>query len=243
MRVLGAAELLSLWERGTPRHALDRAALLAATALPGQPADAIADLPLGTVGASLLRLRAANFGARIDAHADCRHCGERLAFTLDVAELLQGAPPEDAADPTPPTVATTDIAGLRLRAPSLRDLAAVVDLAPEDAADALLVRCTLAGQPRTMDADMRARVEDALEALDPQADLAFTLNCVACGQGGTAQLDSAALLWDEITARVGALMHAVHRLAGAYGWSEAQILALPAVRRAHYLALVEESTS
>jgi hypothetical protein len=31
MRVLGAAELLSLWERGMSRHALDRAALLAAT--------------------------------------------------------------------------------------------------------------------------------------------------------------------------------------------------------------------
>ena len=30
MRVLCAAELLSLWERGAPRHALDRAALLVA---------------------------------------------------------------------------------------------------------------------------------------------------------------------------------------------------------------------
>ena len=36
---------------------------------------------------------------------------------------------------------------------------------------------------------------------------------------------------DEITARAGALMNEVHSLAGAYGWSETQILALPAVRR------------
>ncbi len=239
MRVLCAAELLSLWERGAPRHALDRAALLAAAALPGQAVDAIADLPLGTVGASLLRLRAANFGARMDAHADCRHCGERLAFTLDVAELLRGAPPEDAAT----TASTTEVAGLQLRAPSLRDLAAVVDLAPDEAADALLARCTLAGHAASLDAATRAQVEDALETLDPQADLAFTLDCVACGREDQAQLDTAALLWDEITARAGALLHEVHRLAGAYGWSEAQILALPAVRRAHYLALVEESTS
>lgn len=236
MRVLGAAELLSLWERGTPRHALDRAALLAATACPDRPADTVADLPLGAVGASLLRLRAANFGQRIAAHADCRHCGERLAFTLDVAELLHGAPPDDAADTTLPT---TTIAGLRVRAPSLRDLAAVVDLTPEDAADALLARCTLAGQAAALDGAARAQVDEALETLDPQADLAFTLNCVACGQQDTAQLDTAALLWDEIMARAGALMNEVHSLAGAYGWSEAQILALPAVRRAHYLALVE----
>ena len=90
-----------------------------------------------------------------------------------------------------------------------------------------------------MDGAARARIDEALETLDPQADLAFTLNCVACGRQDTAQLDTAALLWDEITARAGALMNEVHSLAGAYGWSEAQILALPAVRRAHYLALVE----
>jgi hypothetical protein len=61
---------------------------------------------------------------------------------------------------------------------------------------------------------------------------------VACGHE-TTQLDTAALLWDEITARAGALLHEVHRLASAYGWSEAQILALSPARRARYLALVE----
>ncbi|RKJ98705.1 hypothetical protein [Alicycliphilus denitrificans] len=236
MRVLDAAELLSLWERGTPRHALDRAALLAAAARPDWPADAIADLPLGAIGASLLRLRAANFGPHIDAHADCRHCGQRLAFALDVAELLRDAPPEEA-DGRPMPVA--EAAGLRIRAPSLRDLAAVAGLAPADAADALLARCTLAGQPDAIDAAAHAQVDEALEALDPQADLAFALTCVGCGLQDMAQLDTAALLWDEISARAGALLQEVHRLASSYGWSEEQILALPATRRAHYLALVE----
>ena len=41
------------------------------------------------------------------------------------------------------------------------------------------------------------------------------------------------------SARAGALLHEVHRLASAYGWSEAQILALSPARRAQYLALVE----
>lgn len=239
MRVLGAAELLSLWERGMPRHMLDRAALLTAAAHPDWPADAIADLPLGAIGTSLLRLRAANFGPHIEAHADCRHCGQRLAFSLDVARLLQGVPPEDDAPPCPPTAA---VAGLQVRAPSLRDLAAVADLPPGAAAQALLARCTLTGHSAALDMTARAQVEDALEALDPQADLAFTLNCVACGQEDMAQLDMPTLLWDEITARAGLLLHDVHSLASAYGWSEAQILALSPARRAHYLALVEGTT-
>ncbi len=236
MRALDAAELLSLWDRGMPRHALDRAALLASAARPDWLADAVADLPLGAIGTSLLRLRAANFGPRIDTHVDCRHCGQRLALALDVAELLQGEPPEMASTCAPPE---TDVAGLRVRAPSLRDLAAVAELAPADAADALLARCTLAGQPAALDAAGRAQVDEALEALDPQADLAFSLNCVACGRQDMAQLDAGTLLWDELCARAGVLLQQVHQLARHYGWSEAQILALPANRRAQYLALVE----
>ena len=229
MRALDGADLLALWERGLPRHALDRAALLAAAARPDWPPETIADRPLGSIGTSLLRLRAANFGPRIDAHADCRHCGERLAFTLDVADLLQ-----DAQDEVP---ATTEVAGLRLRAPSLRDLAAVAALSAEQATRTLLARCTLAGQADALNDDTQQQVEDALEALDPQADCALGLRCVACGRDDTAQLDAAALLWDEIAVCAQALLREVHQLASAYGWSEPQILALSATRRARYLAL------
>lgn len=236
MHVLGSAELLSLWDRGTPRHALDRAILLAAAARPDWPADSIADLPLGAVGASLLRLRAANFGPHIEAHADCRRCGQRLAFALDVADLLADAPPESTTAPAPPV---TEVAGLRVRAPSLRDLAAVAHLTPDVAADALLTRCTLTGESANLDAAARAQVDEALETLDPQADLAFSMQCVGCGQQDMTQLDAGALLWDEISSRASALLNEVHQLAHSYGWSEAQILALPATRRAQYLALVE----
>ena len=229
MRALDGAELLALWESGLSRHALDRAALLAAAARPDWPPETIADRPLGSIGTSLLRLRAANFGPRIDAHADCRHCGERLAFTLDVDVLLQ--------DTLDDAHATTEVAGLRLRAASLRDLAAVATLSAEQATRALLARCTLAGRSDTLDDGARAQVEDALEALDPQADCALALRCVACGQDGTAQLDAAALLWDEIEVRARALLHEVHQLASAYGWSEPQVLALSPARRATYLAM------
>ena len=235
MQALTGATLLSLWERGASRHALDRSALLAAVARPEWPAAEIADLPLGAVNASLLRLRSASFGPHIAGHADCTQCGQRLAFTVDTRQMLP-AHGDDNDDPAP---RETEVAGLRVRAPSLRDLAAVAtQIDARQAARALLARCTLAGDLALIDDAALRQVEDALEALDPQADLVLALQCVACGHAGGAQLDAGALLWEEIEAHARVLLGEVHRLASAYGWSEAHILALSPARRASYLAMV-----
>ncbi|WP_326538128.1 hypothetical protein [Pseudorhodoferax sp.] len=231
MQPLAGPTLLALWERGLSRHALDRSALLAAAARPDWPADTVVDRPLGAVNASLLRLRAASFGPRIDGHVDCPGCGQRLAFALDTQVLLDGADQDMAAE--------TEVAGLRLRPPSLRDLAAVA--AEADAAHgarALLARCTLAGDAARLDEEALARAEAALEQLDPQADLALALQCTDCGHAGNAQLDPGSLLWDELEVRAHALLAEVHRLACAYGWTEEQVLALGPARRACYLAMV-----
>jgi len=80
--------------------------------------------------------------------------------------------------------------------------------------------------------------EDALETLDPNADLALAVHCPDCGGASGAQLDAGILLWDEIDARARTLLAEVHALASAYGWSEGAILALDPARRASYLALV-----
>lgn len=232
MRALAGSELLSLWERGAERHALDRSALLAAAARPDWQADSIVDLPLGAVNASLLQLRSASFGPLLAGHADCAQCGQRLAFTLDTQQLLALAD----ADARP---ASTEAEGLCLRAPSLRDLAAVAHEADAAlAARMLLARCTLAGDAAQIDATALRAIEDALDRLDPQADLEIALHCVACGHAGAAQLDPGALLWDEIATQAQRLLAQVHHLASAYGWSEAQILALSPARRASYLALL-----
>ena len=241
MQALTGATLLSLWERGASRHALDRSALLAAVARPEWPAAEIADLPLGAVNASLLRLRSATFGPHIAGHADCTQCGQRLAFTVDTQQMLppahgDGDGGDDGDDAAP---RETEVAGLRVRVPSLRDLAAVsTQTNAMQAARALLARCTLAGDVAQIDDAALRQVEDALDTLDPQADLVLALQCVACGHAGEAQLDAGALLWEEIEVRARVLLGEVHRLASAYGWSEAHILALSPARRASYLAMV-----
>jgi hypothetical protein len=232
MRTIAALDLLALWERGASRNPIDRCALLYACARPDQPTDAIADLRLGEINARLLELRAAWFGNRIDAHVDCEQCGERLGLTIAVHELLR---PVTDSQPDEVTVA-----GLRCRPPSLRDLSAIAtEPDPARAAHRLLARCLLEGNDSVALDDRRLReVEDALEAIDPDADLAFDVRCEACGHSGTAQLDPGELLWDEISGRARMVLGEVHQLACAYGWSESDILALTPERRASYLAMV-----
>jgi hypothetical protein len=235
MRALEASDLLVLWERGAARDPLDRSAMMVAVARPELSSSAILELPLGIVTASLLALRTATFGDRIASHVDCERCGERLAFTLDARTLLQSAADDDAL----PKV--VDVAGLRVRAPCLRDLAAVADEQDIDrAARSLLARCTSSTDCDGVSDDVLRAAEDALEALDPNADVTIVLRCEACGHNGTAQLDPGVLLWDEIEASAHALLRDVHVLARAYGWSEAAILGLGTTRRARYLAMVGE---
>lgn len=231
MQALKAPDLLMLWERGAPCHTLDRGALLGAWARPDLPADAVADLPLGELNQTLLQLHEASFGTQLQAHVDCERCGQRLALNLDLRELLQ---------PTPAGEAEVEILGLRLRAPCLRDLAAVaLENDAREAARRLLARCTLQGDAQALDDAALREVEDALEALDPNADIALALHCTACGVQQVAQLDAAVLLWDQIAARSRALLGEVHQLARTYGWTESEILALSDARRAAYLEMVE----
>jgi len=234
MRAFKTLDLLALWERGASRHALDRSALLCAWARPDIPAEAIADVPLGEITASLLRLRSTWFGDRIHAHVDCEHCGERLELVVGVRDLVQPA--------TTSVSREVVAAGLRCRPPCLRDLAAVAhERDAERAARQLLARCRLetAGDDATVLSEVTLReVEDALEEADPNADIAFELTCEICGHLGTAQLDAGDLLWDEIDARARALLGEVHLLARAYGWTENEILGLSAERRASYLSMV-----
>ena len=234
MPALGASDLLALWEQGGARHPIDRALLLCAWARPELPPARVADLPLGVVNETLIRLRAESFGSRIEAYVDCERCRERLELTLDAGRLLAGAGADEERG-------ELQIGGDRFRVPSSRDLAAVAgERDPEAAARQLLERCRVqrsvspSGGPRVQ----LAEVEDGLDALDPTAAIALGVACEACGHAWAAAFDVGAFFWEEIEARARALLGEVHRLAQAYGWSEPEILALSEQRRAAYLEMV-----
>src|SRR5207248_11672311 len=128
-----AAELLALWERGVERHPIDRALLLAGWAAPELPSEALAELPLGLVNRTLLRLRETWFGGAIRDYIDCEGCDQRLELSLDIGRL---------APPPVPGVGKLQLFGHCFRLPCSCDLAAVAHASDvEVAALALAERC------------------------------------------------------------------------------------------------------
>lgn len=227
MTMFSPAALLALWEHGASLHPIDRTLALCRAARANVPPAQLADLPLGQVNTALLELRRANYGPRLAAQIDCVRCTTRLELSLDLDAVISGLQARDSGD-------RADAAGSGMRAPTLRDLAAVAQAPnPDIAARMLLERCGGEERARAMPSSWDA--ERSIETLDPAADIALALTCEECGHQWSASLDVGALLWEEISACALALIDDVHRLAAAYGWAEHEILALGAARRAAYL--------
>src|SRR5262249_11770592 len=160
-------------------------------ACPELAADRLADVPLGQRNGALLRLRQCIFGPEIPAYVDCPGCGERMEMALQVDMLL---PREKEAN----TGGGIEAVGFRLRLPTSRDLAALLDGADaESAAAHLLERCCLArpnGALAPSLRDLLEKVESRLEALDPSADIKLSLVCPSCQHAWAAPFDIAAVL-------------------------------------------------
>jgi len=70
------------------------------------------------------------------------------------------------------------------------------------------------------------------------ADIALDLRCVACPHAWQLTLDIVRFLWAEVNALAKGYLNEVHMLAWAYGWREADILAMSSARRQFYLERV-----
>jgi hypothetical protein len=231
LQALGNADFLRLWEEGSRMHPLDRALFTLGTALP-EDADAVADWPLGRRNAVLAELRRRSFGSALSSWCACPECGERMEFELDAALLCAH---ETLADPP------VRVQGRAFRLPTSRDLAIIAgESDPQRAALHLLQRCCLdAPEPPDWTETQMAEAGRALAEADPLAETLLQLRCAVCSHAWEAPLDIADFLWSEIEGRARRLLIEVHALASAYGWSEADILALSEPRRARYLEMVQ----
>jgi len=226
---VAAASLLDAWEQGARQHPLHRALTLLRVAEPQASLEALAELPIGERDRRLFALRARLFGPQLEAVAACPRCGEKLDIACDGRAVFAG----DGAQH-----AEVEVAGRRLslRAPSTVDLLDVAELPPAERPAALLARC--AGE--AVDDRLREAVEARLAELDPLGEVSFALGCAACGHEWAEVFDIAGFLWTEVGDRAQRLLREIHTLARAYGWREADILALTPQRRAAYLTLVTE---
>lgn len=241
---LPASQLLDLWEQGEQASAIDRAVMLACAASRTGAAD-VADLPLGERDARLLELHAQLSERGLEATAECPACAERVEFAVDADALLAGAP---AAAPPAPVEADGIV--VQWRPPSSRDLAAATVGGSPDATLALLLeRCveSASGPDGAVAAEAlppaaREAVAEAMAAADPLAELRLNLSCPACGHTFMTDLDVAEFAWTELRNHARRLLREIDVLARAYGWTEPQVLALGARRRAAYLELALEAT-
>jgi hypothetical protein len=234
-----ASELLAVWERCAARTPAERARELLALASPDEPAAGLGALTAGECDGRLLDLRERLFGPKLEGAGRCGRCGEAVEFTVRTDEVrVRGS------EPRSPGLLAVDGYELRFRLPTADDLAAAsLEHDVPAARRALVELCVLAARRNGDEAELASLPEPVLEALaermataDPQADVELALSCPACGYEWSAGLDPGAFVWSELDAWTRRTLHDVHVLAAAYGWSEAEILAL-GPRRHVYLEL------
>jgi hypothetical protein len=232
---LDAATLLTLWEEGATLDPAERALALLCEAFPQTSLRDWAAASVGRRDGALLQLREALFGDTLDAAVGCPGCGDRLELCFSADDIRASA------------VADED--GLRVqldgydvcsRLPTSLDL---LELAARGQASAqlLLARCVEQARRAGADVDVAElpeRVVDEVVAgmarADPLADVRVAVACPACERSTDVAFDIVSYLFDEIDEWAQRLCLEVHALAMIYGWSEREIVAMSARRRALY---------
>jgi hypothetical protein len=243
MHSLSASELLSLWERGLPLGAQERAlALLCATGGTEAGPEALARLSIGARDRRLLRLRECTFGPQLMSVAMCPRCSERLEFSFDVEEITAG--PETLEQGR----FSLSVNGyeVEFRLPNSLDLLALTSGTDIHLAERfLLARCLLSARRDDAEKTIDELPAEVIEALanemgrsDPQADVQLALSCPQCRHEWKLAFDIASFFWNELNAWAQRVLREVHALASAYGWREEEILSMSAWRRQIYLGMI-----
>jgi hypothetical protein len=215
---LTEAALLAAWEAGLDLTPAARGAVLASSAGGGD----VASLPLGDRDRLLFDLRESCFGTALVCELDCPACAERLQIEIATTQLRV------EANAAPADVVTPD-GTLRVRPVTGADLVGL----GTDRRRTLIRRCVLdAGELSDTALEV---VAARLPELDPQADITVSLSCDACGHEWDDPFDICDYLWTELDAYARRLLYEVHSLALAYGWSEAEVLAVSPHRRRLYI--------
>lgn len=245
MQPLSAAQILQAWEIGQGRTSVEQAIALLSVAYPDRSFAQLSQLSIGQRDGELLQLREITFGSQLDGYTECPHCGERLEFQLNVADIRYESPPHP---PGQSYETQFDEWKLQFRLPTSQDLSAIADFTDKESAQARLwQRCILQASqqgilvaPEAIPPDAIAQLAADMVLADPQAEVLLPLVCSACQYQWLSMFDIAAFFWTELSAQAQRLLREVHALARFYGWREADILAMSARRRNQYLTLIAD---
>lgn len=195
--------------------------------------EAIEDLTVGTRTRALLMLAVASGRESVQVLHQCTACAERMEVDVPFREIARFG-----AD-TAHQVRVVD-AGRQwlVRLPSGMDQRRWASAGISDPL-AMARSLVVEGDGADLDEGWLDRLGSTLQGVDPLIDFRLHVRCPGCTAAHSLDLDLQALALEELRRIQRALMVAVHRLASAYHWSEADIVAMPAWRRETYVAWVQ----
>lgn len=248
-RAFGAAPADLDLEFGGPDRAALVTALLAQCCVENGFAalgreDAAWSLPLSARIARLLRiveLTSGDASLGVALHCPQPDCRQPCEIELPFAALAAEAS-ETTASPKIVQFPRENAAPLALRLPTGRDQAAWRDrrFADHAAALAAIVQ-SLAVEPAAVESlapEQIAPLAAAMEAADPLVAFSVNTTCPHCARPADIPVDLEAVALQQLARHRRGVLRDVHALAAGYGWSEAQVLAIPPSRRAEYKALL-----
>jgi hypothetical protein len=248
LRPFSASDLLAVWERGLNSPPAERALIILRSAFPDAPPPALGQLTVGQRDLCLLKLRETTFGTKLTGIAVCPECNEQVELDFDSRDI-------SPADTGLPNFHEEEKAGnefrmslpgwdLRFRLPTSADMTDIY-VEPSQAKSKLLEACLLEArhEDRTVQAaDLPEEVVTALSERmareDPNLNVSLAVKCPECSHEWQMTFDIVTYFMSEINFWAMRMLREVHRLASAYGWSEADILAMSAWRRQRYLEMV-----
>jgi hypothetical protein len=242
MQTLTATQLLAVWEQGADQPPVQRGLLLLCAACPDESPTDLAGLNIGERDSRLFSLRERIFGPSLSSITACPACGTQLEMNFQTSDL-RVAPAQAGQQGF---AFSQDGYRVTYRLPNSLDLiSAAASSTPQGGRHLLIEQCLLG----TLYQEQAVKLEqipvavidgviEAMQEADPLADINLNLSCQTCGNSWLAPFDILAYLWSEIDSWAYRTLQEVHRLAQAYGWTEAEILFLSARRRQFYLAMV-----
>lgn len=246
MRSISASELLTVWEQGLTQSWVQRGLNLLALAHPDRSREQLAHVSIGERDRHLLRLRESLFGSQLASVVDCPACGDRLELNFSTDDILL-TPAIDASDTVTAMIENYEV---QFRVPTSFDLVALVNQTVNQTDAELLQRqlleqCLLQIQQdnatvsvEELSSSTITAITTAMAQVDPQADVELALSCPACQHDWQAPFDIVSFFWSELQSWAQQSLRDIHVIASAYGWSEAEILAMSGQRRSLYLEMI-----
>jgi hypothetical protein len=211
------------------------------------------DLTIADLEALLLCIRSNLLGDLIQAESRCSEpgCGARVDVSFGITACIESRRIrlprllEDAGKPgwfrlggqkIIPASGATSEGEVTFRLPSASD---IVELEQSERADrGLLERCL---QPANAPSMVRRRIERAMESMAPLMSQMVEGTCPECGAALRFYFNVRSFVLQELRRFAAGVYRDVHLLASHYHWLEEHILALPSLRRAHYVELIREA--